>query len=561
MAPEWRYTSVWSAVEGEAGELAEAARSTQDLHGLRPGIDDLGTIVLRYGNAALPDLLGDIATGPLTGSLLLGRRRLLEFLAVRCFESEGIRWVLKESCGLPGPTAREKLSLVSALSSLLACLAHRFGSTDPSSVEVKNAESVIHLMAEIARRDFGIDGGIDIEGALRSFAAVEPALYLWREAYRDHLLHATDVCLLGWLLLDCRFSGSDDNLGRGIGGMLGLNERCLYANWFLAALLHDIGFAADAIRQAADHIDYLKSEYMDELRAQIEAAIEKTVTRIREELLQVSLGLGLEDMDHGVVGYLHVREAIEKAVREPSRQREFDPACLAILKHNLKKVPIAFETEPIAALLLLCDELQEWERPRLSAQMFAARSREATTPAEPSTLFTSKILESLELKGVSLTADGKFAFTGDDLEFCLTYRPPEIARFRPERVCVEKCHNLQRLKPSGFPFPLKLKLVNQYLGGAAKEYGLEALRSYALRRPEAGLVEFVDGGRQGVPVITFQKEPGNIERISFDLEMLNSVPLLPEKLDVDWDDFGRWSLARRDPYALQEEPLLRDDGL
>jgi hypothetical protein len=340
--------------------------------------------------------------------------------------------------------------------------------------------------------------------------------------------------------------------------MMGASQEYVYGNWFLTSLFHDVGYAADVIPQSVRSITYLKSRYLEQLRNEVLAARRRVGLLINEAALAGFLQTEEDGLDHGVLGYLHLKEILDSGIREASRRQRFSPACQAILKHSLK-VPIEIASEPLSGLLILCDELQEWERPRISSRSFAARSREITSGGEQVEVPLGVISESLTLTGLRIRG-GQFVFTGDELECVLTYRPPEIGKFWPQVIWVEKCHNLQRLNPSGFPLRLRLKLLNPYLNPAtSKEYGFEALRNYALKHPEAGLLEFVDGRRNGLQVIAYSAQSGNIETMDFALDQLNAIPLLPDKLKVDWDDFIRCTIGRQDPYELEPLPLLRED--
>jgi hypothetical protein len=563
--------TLWTDVAKEAVEIEKLLKDGDDLASLRHRIDDLGDLAIGGRKSAQERLFADLRESAPQKSLVLGRRRLLEFLAVRALGANSLLSVLARPNGGHGPAAREKLFLIKTLSSLVASLEQRVQEqldwseqrqivwNDPSDVAV-DPEAVVHVLAEIARREFGVPSVIDVEGTLRSFARVEPALHLWREAYRDHLLHAADVCILGWLLLDSVQPRTGESLASFVAGMLETSEKDVYRNWFLAALVHDVGYALDAIRQALKHVAYLKSDYLEQLRNQLDKRMGDVRKRIEQNVLEGLTGPNADGLDHGVVGFLHLGHVLEETITDPRKRAMLRPACLAVQKHSLP-FPLAFTSEPIAALLVLCDELQEWERPLVSGRKLAAGTRDLVAGYETTSPPTAKALESLTLVGIEpRPGEEGFQFTGDALECCLTYKPPKLGKFWPQRVGLEKCRNLQRVDPSGLPFGVRITLVNQYLSGTStREYGLEALRSYALGHPELGLVDFVDGSRDGIEIVRFTQEPGSIESISFDLGRLNRFPLLPERLKVNWDDFAKWTVARPDPYDLEPPPLLRHE--
>jgi hypothetical protein len=73
----------------------------------------------------------------------------------------------------------------------------------------------------------------------------------------------------------------------------------------------------------------------------------------------VSLELAQRDLlDHGVLGAVNMTS---RFINEPLNIRVKNSA-RAIALHNQKELPIKFSEDPLAFLLVLCDELQEWGR-------------------------------------------------------------------------------------------------------------------------------------------------------------------------------------------------------
>lgn len=550
-------TYVWNVISEEAERLCEVLCNGGAVAPIRSSIDDLGDLILDRGPEISDLFRQNMVKDSDAETLVLGRRRLFEWLVVQSLNAPTIQAVLSGKNEPTGPSAREKLSLIKALASIIVSLADRLGSDDPSGV-VLDTEAAIHLLSEFARREWGFEGAIDAEGDLRSFAQVEPALYLWRNAYRDHLLHVADVCLLGWLLLDSRLPGRECSLANHVGAMLGMSEKLVFGNWFLAALFHDVGYAVEAIRQAVGHVAYLRSDHLKQLRTELDEVMKGAGFSVGRDILETVPGNDGQGLDHGVIGAIHLREVLTKAIDNPRRRELFKPACRAILVHNLRNVSVLAVSEPLSALLILCDELQEWERPRINGKQLAESSREVMAGSTSDPIPTAKPSESLTLVGIKLDGE-QFRFTQDILRCNLTYAPPEIGKFWPQRIRLEKCHSLQRVNPVGLPIKFQLTMINQYLPTlGATEYGFEALRNYALRCPDLGLLEFTKGSRDDIQVIDRTVEYGDIEAISFDLEQLFNFPLLPQKLSIDWNDFATWTLSRPSPYELPSESLLRD---
>jgi hypothetical protein len=103
-------------------------------------------------------------------------------------------------------------------------------------------------------------------------------------------------------------------------------------------------------------------------------------TRLSSDLEQLSNDLdaaGLDNYnaadkpgeDHGVIAAWHLEKLLEKAAKDDKSKLlvacDYLPAIEAIAKHNSRKHKVAFDDSPLAFLLILCDTLQEWNRPRL----------------------------------------------------------------------------------------------------------------------------------------------------------------------------------------------------
>ena len=549
------HTETWEALSNEAEAISEDVSRGGNASAHRRAVDNLGGAVELYAPLVLQATRLPVASaGATTGDIFVTvRKELLAYLAHRALASREIRSVLTTIAGPAGPSVREKLSVIRALCSLVVSLARAYGS--PHELKV-NVARIVHLVCELARREGGVAGALDIEGSLRSFSVMEPALHLWRQHYREHLLHVVDVCLLGLLLLDACLPRTDETLGQRMAAMTGMSVKVLYGNWYLAALQHDVGYGVDVISEATTRLDYLRASCVRSFQEDIRSAIAGSATDIEDIVSSELPGTEVYGLDHGIVSSLHLRHALEQSIGDPVRRRRFDPACRAVLKHNLTNAPVSFASEPITFLLVLCDELQEWERARVSSHGLASHAMSVTQGGEPGYVESAAILRSLEVHGLR-AQQGRFEFTCDHIAFRLLYMGPEIGKYLPQRVCVEKCRNLQRLDPTGAPFHIGLSLLTPYSDQAIPgEHGFEALRSYALRDPQLGLVEFVGGARDGVRIVSISTYVG-YEEVSFCLELLNRFPLLPEGQNVDWGRFAEWSLNRSDPRSLGGDGLLR----
>ena len=114
-----------------------------------------------------------------------------------------------------------------------------------------------------------------------------------------------------------------------------------------------------------DLLTYFIESYEKDMTAQIRTCVEHGLdlifqSSIKNELDMRSNLLGDKESlyDHGVIGAAILAQNIKRG----SIDNIIRMALKAIALHNNKNNKIRFDEEPIAALLALCDELQEWER-------------------------------------------------------------------------------------------------------------------------------------------------------------------------------------------------------
>ncbi len=227
-------------------------------------------------------------------------------------------------------------------------------------------QSLLWLLSEIGHTRFGVDRELDFEKHLYLSAMEQPALYALKAFYRDHLNHVIQVCLTGWLILETEFEHTRDGNCAVADRFLstGQNREELMRQWFVASLLHDVGYVIDIGTGWADLLDKFEDK---EVLGVLSKATRKT---IEDWSSCVDTWKGWdyrsEDRpgeDHGVVSALHVQNALAKITNASAA--DYSAALTAIAHHNHPKAKIRFQEEKLSVLLVLCDELQEWNRPWL----------------------------------------------------------------------------------------------------------------------------------------------------------------------------------------------------
>jgi hypothetical protein len=230
-------------------------------------------------------------------------------------------------------------------------------------------ESVIWVLSHYAYSVLGVDKRLHIASHLRHAARGESSLHMMKDFYRDHFFHTIDVYILGQIILDSYPIRSKKNkFLKGI-----KNEAQL---WFLASILHDIGYAIDVCDGLKDWLEFFNSGAFSSLRGQINNILTGTINEKDKTSLKMkadfeefykskefSESLDKPFKDHGLIGAYHLKSLIDN-IKKHSEIESYEDSVDAISKHNCQRLKIDFGKHPLAALLVLCDTLQTWARPQ-----------------------------------------------------------------------------------------------------------------------------------------------------------------------------------------------------
>lgn len=262
--------------------------------------------------------------------------------------------------------------------------------------------------------DVSKERGIESEGLLyliKSLPDLEAFLYSTnvRKFYRDHTEHSLRVAVLGDYLLEQDFG--QGKLLNIISELTELDKELLKDKiWWLAGLLHDIGYPLGKMTTAVNYSlinqllkcypsldlqfkpleiglswqgsqeEYLKiieEELSKEMRIKIRKGTGYNIQNLPDYQSEVYLKNpnGHEEynfepkikLDHGVISALSLLNSLGTP-EEIRKKEEYKPYILvakAMAIHNfkMKSKDSRFDNQPLAFLLMLVDELQEWGRP------------------------------------------------------------------------------------------------------------------------------------------------------------------------------------------------------
>lgn len=257
-------------------------------------------------------------------------------------------------------------------------------------------------------------GGNEVKTLIEHSQLIDPLLYLSHKRYRDHYMHQLNVALLGGFLLRCEVK-VNKTLSEYIveKNPYIKSEDELFDAWWIAALLHDHAYPLAYLSQALQDIHQLATitgaprfrsigdafiNYVELLTAgpirdvfkefakngedgnrndqknlenygEMVEELAKIVAKDKNQRLDTDIQTRIKGnlFDHGVISalnlFLKTKDLTD--ITNPIVQASAH-SCLAavqaIAMHNLPDLRLSISKYPLAALLCLSDELQEWGR-------------------------------------------------------------------------------------------------------------------------------------------------------------------------------------------------------
>jgi hypothetical protein len=249
------------------------------------------------------------------------------------------------------------------------------------------AKQVITNLSDYLK-SIGVAEQYKIKSSLELLQQQEPVLYLSNKRYRDHVMHACRVAIMGDMLLEGKIVSNQRSVSllrlcmklmerNGCYAELfkharqeGLEgdalEKMLRESWYIGALLHDIGYVFQAYLQMRDNVETFKtlpivSDYFEETRVALSQMKQnlKTPALLGAKAVGESVEL---DHIHPVISSAYISELLESGETDS----RLEIASLIAYLHDAPGVDVNFTDHPLAAIIRIADELQEWGRPMTS---------------------------------------------------------------------------------------------------------------------------------------------------------------------------------------------------
>lgn len=468
----------------------------------------------------------------------------------------------------------------------------------PSISRVEFLDSLLYLIDRYSHVELQVDERINIREHLGRGFSAEVKLHLTQSFYRDHLLHVIDVFLMGHMLLNTYFDcpgGTNLPFIEYISNLLKSSTPVdLLREWAVAALLHDIGYQlASKLKNSEMYHNFFQlcgNIYPDWLDSKAEACkkLEEFAAQLISHFKEIESccnwlpekGESYELSDHGILSSLRVAQVLAHAGAQgqpvgqpidPELLGKYSHALYAIAHHNLFNHKISLASHPLAVLLRICDELQEWGRRRVNIEQIVKhlylKIEEMDNRDLPATENLERMETNLCLRKINIEeADRiKISLRKDKPEFFfrLVYRNPVEAHLDSTTTFLSKAYNWQHVdmksETSGsieFRIELVFPVPQEYYCLSELDiYGLftERIRSLPLLfissnifEAPPGMVQLISGEKH-----LLMDQVGII--IKGEANPINRKSWLPCNPDSFFDDFMKFKKNLLIGRALDKE--------
>lgn len=358
-------------------------------------------------------------------------------------------------------------------------------------------DAALFLLSEYAHQVCMLTRRIPLYMTLMHAWSSEAILYIVRSSYRDHLFHVLNVCLLGMVLIE---AGLVDKLTES-SELEDEKSKNTMMNWILAGLLHDVGYCIDLNRHILSHTAFLKSSPCIK---NFQSNLQDNYIELEKELIasldkKFNFGNMKAKLDHGVVSathflYLdqvHLEDKMGN-VPNPDWMKQITSAFRAMVMHNLKdEVKIEPSKDPLSFLLLLCDHIQEWDRPRMDSLSLRRFVTSALQSPRSGSLDSSTIVRYLKADLSWNQNDKKMTpiLSKDSLELSLHYKDSGDEQFEPALIWCKNSYDFEKVVLDNWPqnfhlvfktiHPVSTKLRIKKKRGEEKEEKGEVVIEYA----------------------------------------------------------------------------------
>ncbi|MBI5741506.1 MAG: hypothetical protein HZA16_12430 [Nitrospirae bacterium] len=466
---------------------------------------------------------------------------------------------LGEILGDPVRSRLSKISFCHELGVFVLYLLHRLktiGSKAPVIFPYGSegaARALFYLIAEYGHSVCRIPRSVRIYEYINKAWETEAVLYFSRMPHRDHIFHSIDVALLGLLLMHVHSGGDEEApLIDRIAPKFNNDRNSALANWLLATLFHDIGYSFVLYETTARVVDFFETPSFKEGSSIIENGVEEArkkiladaETRFPDIWKEASCPSGI---NHGLVSAIHLDHILGR------HREEYRAAIHAIIAHDYKGFPVSCGDNPLSFLLLLCDHLQDWSRPRVDTSRMrkgVAASLDYKQPFEVDAYHNMAYLTlNLEI------GQDRIRYADEVLKFVLVYKKPDNGNYEPVMLWLHTTYDLQRAARPTFwrTIEFAIEIVNE------KEHlEIDNARDFVLQEKGGGMIANWLGAVTGCKSFVRHNTSGCGERLTIVLDNQDTEKIDDLRQDALYSSYTQWKRKLTDKVSLGKLKFLCD---
>jgi hypothetical protein len=445
----------------------------------------------------------------------------------------------------------------------LSSIVHYLFADQP--LDEKCIRGFIWFVSQYCHQELDIPARIDIQHHLLMIARGEPSLHSLKPFYRDHFFHALEVCFLGHYILDLKINDTQ-YFWEIVAQRLQISnkstaKKIVLKLWYLASLLHDIGYWVDIQKSVQELLIFFQNS---PLLKEFQNNLLKNITWLSQQISNGEIFNYNEcdkpGEDHGVISAYHVLELLKRIADDDKTINVIDyyPAINAILLHNSRKHIVSFNNNPLAFLLIICDSIQEWNRPKLNYSTAPLNILSKIASNNPNTFHDDlTIIKNVELNNKN-----------NCLNFKLEYSNHINVNSNVFNLWIDATENLQRLKDC--PLDINIEYITPfYRNKEGKDYHqLYRLRDVAnetymtfLRNwfPDQPLPDGNGISNGCIHYYVDNNENQSLEHLIIHVNTLENKKLLTQGMSEFRNKLASWKLFNEDrefniDYAVPKYP-------
>jgi hypothetical protein len=180
------------------------------------------------------------------------------------------------------------------------------------------------------------------------------------ENYRDHILHTFRVWGLGLLLYRKIFEPTFDRQR--------INSDTFHFLWYLASVYHDVGYPLEKIQKIVKLMNKNFQNTGIEISINSSGNVNYLCTpEINDVLRDIFPEFSFDNFNilnkkHGELSARILIFSLQKHLAQRWSE-EAKKSIKSIVLHDNENIEISINDDPLSALLVICDEMQEWGRP------------------------------------------------------------------------------------------------------------------------------------------------------------------------------------------------------